>query len=350
MSKGCFLIALLLCGALLSQDRKDSIDTKELKEIVHRALMYLLKKQKKAGYWPSGCEFPRTAPDPRIEEIRYRIAITSLSSLALLSFKEMDKEKIELALRKALKYLLKIIKRNHRRLRAEGSFSFAYGLRFLLRARRLKQFEEVKEEIDQAIKMLIKLTKVTQVRKGGWNYGEGFRGTISFLTATILLHLMEAKEAGFKVDEKSLKYAKRSLQRLRRKGGIYLYESSRVGADLRSSLCRSGVCELALYKADLLKKDDIEKVVRNFFKFHRYVGRSLGNNQGYFFGHYYISECMKICNPKIRKRYLPKLYRIVLRRQLKDGSWVDSRPTAGKNYGAAIGILTLANIRELLGR
>lgn len=350
-------------------EQGSKIDPEALDAPLQKAVAYLLKRQKKDGRWagPPAYRYHRLIGVPRAS------ATTSLCALALHSYSATDKG-IKDRVEKTVRHILKVMQKKKlmkKALRARDSYwgwAFAYGIQFLLKIRDGYQSNTLKKGIDEAIKKMIKSLKRMQNKKGSWCYMYGpyhipGRYGHTFYTAVILLQLLNARDNGFKVAPNVLKKAIKILERSRTLKGAYVYSNPAIPGfgekDIRGSLSRSAVCELALYKAGVRTKDNAKKAIQNFFRYHRFLEKAYTseshmsdnyNNVSYFylFGHYYISECLKIADKKTRDKYLPKLFKIILEKQHPNGSWVDSKLCGCKNYGTAMGILILLNIKSAL--
>jgi hypothetical protein len=333
---------------------------------MEKAVRYLLKKQR-YGRWESNLNGPEIGRSGI--KFSWDIGITSLCSLALLSYPGREKETSAKAIKKAVRYLLRNLRKIPRRTLEIGDadLELGYSLKFFLQLKTKRHFKKDLKRIERLIRWIIKVLERNQTSLGGWDYypNRDIAGVKSFQTAAILLNLIKAKEMGFKVKKGVLKKAADILQKMRGKEGGYLYYfrrgmnlRKRIGArirpsyfsaELKGSLGRIGVCELALYRAGRWSREDLKKAVEKFFKYHRYIEKALKGYHSciYLFGHYYISECLKILQKERAQRYACKLREVVLKKQRRNGSWMDMYE-AGRCYGTAMGILILANVKRIL--
>jgi hypothetical protein len=203
---------------------------------------------------------------------------------------------------------------------------------------------------------------------GGWGYytyalrlGGGIARdrTTSFNTASALLALREAREAGLTIEPGVLRDAVRLLAALRLPNGAYAYDA---GALLRAghpvnlpqgSLGRSQPCNLALYHHDAgVSRADLEAGLRRMREEHRFLRIARGrpipheayySNAGYYYyyGHFHAAEVIRVLPPDARAPWRAWLDAVLAADQNPDGSWFDF-PIYGYGRAYATGFAVLA--------
>ena len=187
----------------------------------------------------------------------------------------------------------------------------------------------------------------------------------SFVNATALVALHDAKSVGVEPPEKVVKRAIAATLRQRKPDFSYLYGEylkmrpmlgiNRPGG----SLGRSQACNVALRLWGDAKVDDgvLRTWLQKFFDRHLWldIGRkrpipheSWMQVAGYFFyyGHYYATLCMDQLPTGERKPFQDKMARVLIDRQEKDGSWFDFELyDYHQAYGTGYALLSLGRCK-----
>jgi hypothetical protein len=308
---------------------------------IKKGIEYLMEKQTKSGAW---------------SRVKHPEAITSLVSLAILRCGNLDDSSTKEALRKGTRYLIRKlkprVKRLLRRKRLPGSYkgtyytyAFIYALEFFLEARK-KGILAQRKKIDEFIKMLVKLAGKLEY-KGGWIYQWGCAGPKPHISSAMILSLIKAKEEGFSPDEKMFKKALSTLDRSRGRSGGYPYMITGGRApSFTSSMGRIAPCELALFKGGIRKRDDLRNAIKKFFKNYKSYKRVWYSHRLY--GLYYLSESLALLEKDIERKDILRFCKDILKKQRRKGYWVDSPTLCGKEYGTAMGVMILGNLKKLL--
>ncbi len=253
-------------------------------------------------------------------------------------------------------------------------WSHAYGIQALVRMyHRLPEDEARQRRIQGLIKDQIALLARYESVDGGWGYYDFRVGaqrpatdSTSFITATALIALYEAKGIGILVPEKLIKRPVDSLNRQRKPDFSYLYGEylkwypmmaiNRPGG----SLGRSQACNLALRLWGEKKvTDDVLKTWLDLL-FSRNGWLDMGRKRpipheshfmvaGYFYyyGHYYAALCIEQLQPEERGFYQDQLAHVMLPLQEKDGCWWDyPLYNYHQQYGTAFGLMTLKRCQK----
>src|SRR4029077_16633363 len=229
-------------------------------------------------------------------------------------------------------------------------WSHAYGIQALVRMhKRLPQDAQRCRQIEDLIRNQMGYLARYESVDGGWGYYDFRVGSqkpatdsTSFMTATVLIALKEAKDIGIEPDAKVVRRAVDSILRQLNPDYSYLYGEylkyrpampiNRPGG----SLGRSQACNLAL---QLWGEKRITNHVMTVW-LDRLFARNLWLDMarkrpipheshfqvaGYFFyfGHYYAARCIEQLPAEKRPFYQDHLAHVLLPLQEKDGCWWD---------------------------
>jgi hypothetical protein len=246
-------------------------------------------------------------------------------------------------------------------------WSHGYGLRALAQALNTDAPGADPNEIRATAQSLIEALAVYQVPDGGWGYydfnAKTYRpsGTsMSFTTATILIALHEARQAGLDVPQPVIDKAVKSVRICRKADGSYIYGwylryRPIMGVNQpKGSALRTPACNLALrlFDADI-SDDDLRAGLELIVAQNRFaiagVRRPIPHESwyqvsGYFYlyGHQYAALCLEHLSAQDEERCWPPLVRAVLKTRQPDGSFWDY-PMYGyhKFYGTGYALMTL---------
>ena len=208
---------------------------------------------------------------------------------------------------------------------------------------------------------------------GGWNYYDFEVGTqtpamepTSFGTASGLIALHEARQAGLDVPQVLIDRAHRRLAEMRLPNGAYLYSSDHRYAPrhpanmVRGSVGRSQACNYALW---LLKNPRVDSAkvregLEMFGTEHAYI--RMGRKRQfpheswyatapyyYYYGHYHAALAVEALGPDGRKDFGAVVAEGILPYQEPDGSWWDYAMWGyHKPYGTAYSLMTLRRCQQ----
>jgi hypothetical protein len=254
-----------------------------------------------------------------------------------------------------------------------NTWAHAYSIQALAKLHRLRAGDAARQSVlrrllEGQIQMLVRYECVD----GGWAYYDfeahtqrPSGSTISFVTATVLIAVDEARPTGVSLPEPVVRRAIASILRQQKPDLSYAYGEylklrpmmpiNRPGG----SLGRSQVCNLALrLSGDTSISDDVLSVWLDRL-FSRNLWLDLGRKRpiphesffqvaAYFFyyGHYYAARCIEQLPAERRKPHRDQLAHVLLRLQESDGSWWDF-PMFGyhQQYGTAFALMSLARCR-----
>jgi len=342
-----------------------------------RGIAFLVADQNKDGSWGSARRTKGLniyAPVPGAHDA-FRTAVTALCIMALIEVGDDDGPALA-ALTRGEAWLLERLPRLRRASPRAiyNVWGHAYAIQALVRmlgrqpANAARQ-ERIRQLIRTQIGYLVRYESVD----GGWGYYD-FRAhtqkptsqSTSFITATALIALRDAQQAGIEPPRKLVTRAVTSLHRQRKPDFSYLYAYSHKYAPMYSinrpagSLGRSQACNAALRVwGDRLVTD---AVLRTWLErlFARNGWLDIGRKRpipheswfavaGYFFyyGHYYAAVCIDMLPRRQRPRFRHHLATVLLHLQEKDGSWWDyPLYNYHQQYGTALALMALAPCRR----
>ena len=345
---------------------------------VERGIAFLVTDQNKNGSWGSARRTKGLniyAPVPGAHHA-FRTAVTALCVMALIET-GADDAAAQAALARGEAWLLEHLPRLRRATPRAiyNVWGHAYAIQALVRmlgrepANTGRQ-EQIRQLIRGQIGYLVRYESVD----GGWGYYD-FRAhtqrptsqSTSFITATALIALKEAQQAGIEPPPKLVKRAVASVRRQRKPDFSYLYAYSHKYVPMvpinrpGGSLGRSQACNAALRMwGDRLVTD---AVLRTWLDrlFARNGWLDIGRKRpipheswfavaGYFFyyGHYYAATCIDMLPRRQRPRFRHHLAAVLLRLQEKDGSWWDYPfYDYHQQYGTALALMALQRCRAL---
>jgi hypothetical protein len=319
------------------------------------------------GHYTSGRPWEIMADVPG-SHYAFKAATTALCWMGLRDLERRTPESEEAA-RRALAWLVE----NVRVKRANGVemynvWSHGYGLRALAQALQTEAPGADPQAIRATAESLVKALAIYQVPDGGWGYydfnAQTYRpsGTsMSFTTATILIALHEAREAGLDVPPSMIEQAVKSVRICRKADGSYIYGwylryrplmgvNQPKGSSLRTPACNLA---LRLFDADITD-DDLRTGLEHIVGHTRFgiagVRRPIPHESwyqvsGYFYlyGHQYAALCLEHLSAEDEDRFWPPLVRAILKTRQPDGSFWDY-PMYGfhKFYGTGYALMALA--------
>jgi hypothetical protein len=347
-----------------------------LEGAVRRGVDFLLQAQHPSGRWGAARRTKGLniyAPVPGAHHA-FRAAVTSLAISALLETGDKRPE-VARAVDRGEAWMLKELPRL-RRANARAIYNnwgHAYAVQALVRLRRRLPEEDARRaKLADLLRGQVDWLGRYEGVAGGWGYYD-FRAhtrkpsgyTNSFMTATVLVALREAQEAGIAVPPKLVKRGLASIRRQQNPDFTYHYSEAHKWWPVAKinrpagSLGRSQACNVALRLWGDPKITDA--VLHTWLD--RLAARngwlSMGRKRprpheswfavaGYFYyyGHYYAALCLEQLPPAARARHKAQLARILMPLQEKDGSWWDFPfYDYHQPYGTAYALMSLVRCR-----
>ena len=338
---------------------------------IDRGVNFLLKSQNKNGSWGSATRTKGLniyAPIPGSHHA-FRTATTALCIAALI---EADTGRPEVAksIDRAEDWLIDQLPRLRR---ATGDaiynvWGHAYSIQALTRMYHRTDETAERQTITDLIESQIDRLQRYESVDGGWGYYD-FRyqakqpssSSISFVNATGLVALYEAKQIGIEVPDRLVKRAVAAIGRQQKSDFSYLYGEYLKDRPMRGinrpggSLGRSQACNVALRLWGDKKITD--KVLDTWL--HRLFARNgwldIGRKRpipheswfqvaGYFYyyGHYYAAWCIQELPAEQQGLFQAHMAKLMMSKQEKDGSWWDyPLYDYHQPYGTSFALMTL---------
>lgn len=362
-------IAVLLAAA---PPARGAANPEDVRLAIRRGIDFLVARQEKTGAWGSARntkDLNIYAPVPGAHDA-FRTGTTSLCLAALIDSAD-DRPAVQDAIARGERWLCAHLP-ELRRATADATYNMwghAYAIQALVRLHaRAGGAEERAAAYRALIARQIDYLARYECISGGWAYYDFEAGTQrpsgaspSFVTATVLVALKEAADAGFAAPQGLVARGMQSIVRQRKPDFSYLYAESHRWRPMRlvnrpaGSLGRSQACNIALRLwGDAAVTDE---VLRAWLErlFARNGWLSIGRKRpvpheawfqvaGYFFyyGHYYAALCMDALDPAAAAPYRDRMAALLLGLQEKDGSWWDyPLYDYHQQYGTAFAVLTL---------
>jgi hypothetical protein len=349
----------------------------EVDAAIRRGVDFLLARQNPDGSWGSAHNTKGLniyAPVPGAH-MAFRTAVTSMCITALLETTP-ERPEASQAVDRGEKWLFENLPKLRR---ADGvalynNWGHAYAIHALVRLLdRPRGDQSHRQQIGKLLDQQVDLLRRYECVDGGWCYYDFNAETqqpsgssISFVSATVLVALAEAKQAGVAVPEKMVKTAVASIQRQRKPDFSYLYGEYLKYQPMHpinrpaGSLGRSQACSLALrlWGDQRITDEVLIAWLDRLFARNGWLDdarkrpiphESFAAVAGYFYyyGHYYAARCIEQLPAAQRPPYQGQLAHLLLHLQEKDGSWWDfPLYDYHQQYGTAFALMTLARCRK----
>ena len=346
-------------------------------EAVRRGVRFLLERQNKDGSWGSARKTKGLnifAPVPGAHHA-FRTAVTSLCLSALIETGD-DSPEVDEAIRRGEKWMFLYLPQLRRAtpVAIYNTWGHAYAIQGLVRMhQREPGARERRAEIERLLRQQLDLLSRYECVDGGWCYYDFNAHTqkpsgssISFVTATVLVAMDEARSIGIEPPDRLVTRGMDSIRRQRKPDFTYCYGEylkmrpmhpiNRPGG----CLGRSQACNVAMRLWGDRQVTDEVLVTWLDRLFARNLWLDLGRKRpiphesffavaAYFFyyGHYYAARCIEQLDPPQRPRHQDQLAQVLLHLQEKDGCWWDFPfYDYHQQYGTAFALMSLARCRH----
>ena len=187
--------------------------------------------------------------------------------------------------------------------------------------------EEVKEKLKNAVRLLQK----SQNNEGGWRYQPvPYDADISVTIASVM-GLRAARDAGIKVEKKTIDDAIAYVRRCQNGDGGFSYMARSGG----SGYARSAAGVAALYYAGVFEGDELTRGL----KYLRQFKPGFGGDGHFFYGHYYSAQANFLAGGEYWAEYYPLIRELLISRQNRaTGGWTGE---SGEDYATAMSLIIL---------
>lgn len=357
-------------------------ESEQITEAIQRGIQFLLDDQRPNGSWGSPEQTKGLniyAPPPGAHDA-FKSGVTGLAIMALAEAESQASGKQRPLVGQALDRGEQWLEEKLPRLRRAtpdaiyNTWGHAYSLQALVRLHRRAEGDadrqaRLKKLAQGQVEMLSRYSFLA----GGWGYYDFEVGTQipgdasnSFVTATVLIALHEAKTIGIDFPERLTKKAIASIRRQQYPDFTYAYGEYLELAPMHlinragGSLGRSQVCNLALrlYGDQRVTDEVIETwldrlIARNGWlsigrkrpiphESHFYVAGYF-----YYYGHWYAAQCIELLPAGARQHFQDHLAHVLLPLQERDGSWWDYPfYNYHQQYGTAMAVMSLVRCQK----
>lgn len=306
----------------------------KIKLAVTRALDYLVRDQKRQGYWEANGG-------------QYRVAMTALSGMALLcEGSTTNRGKYAKTVRSAVDYLIDMSQPNGL-IGYEKDYHYTYGhgfsMLFLSQVMGEEEGIERRQALKRVLNKAVEFSGYAQTSKGGWGYVSAKDGGDFDEGSTCITQvqgLRACRNAGIAVSKEIIDRAKQYIKDCTTPAGGVQY-SIRGGGE-RPPITAAAVA--AMYSAGEYDESDHVNKMLEFCEEHIWPNPSGNNN---YFGHwhythYYFAQVM-YRDVKRWEDYFKDVSRQILSKQSASGAWKEGH--IGDVYTTAINatILQLDN-------
>ena len=366
------------CSTTLKPRPIDPPTSADIEASIDRGTRWLIEHQNPDGSWGSARrtkDLNIFAPVPGAHDA-FRAATTSLCISALIETGSEDAA-VDAAIDRAEAWLIVNLPKVRRANMAAiyNVWTHAYATQALVRLldRHADDKFSVRQILGQLVDSQIDRLARYEMLEGGWGYYDFYSHTqrpsglaMSFTTATGLIALYEARQAGFNVPQDMVDRGLTALRRMQKPDFTYVYSYPHQKVPMRpvsrpgGSLGRSQTCNAALRLWGDAEITD--QVLTTWLDrlFARNGFLSNGRKRPipheapfqvagyfYFYGHYYAGVCIELLPPNQQQKFQNYLAHTLIGVQESDGSWFDyPLYDYGHAYGTAFGVMAMTRCRQ----
>ena len=327
-------ISLLAAPTLRAQDAADPAPDPKADAAVHRALEWLKSSQKASGGWESGNFGEATS-------------VTSLAVMAYLAAGHVPGEPgpYRDSIERGVKYVVMHQKPNGLLVsNTSHGPMYCHGISTLMLAEVVGMApgtslsDEVRPALAKADELILKAQakKKPNDQSGGWRYQPDSIDSDLSVTGWQVMALRAAKSAGCNVPSEPIDQAIAYVKKCYHKdGGGFGYQPGRAPNNplsgvgiLALEICGEHGSREAIASAEYLLKHPPD-----------------WSSEHFFYEVYYAPQAMFQAGDKYFRSYTPKLAKVLLAHQEKDGSWLaggGNDRSGGRTYCTAVAVLALA--------
>jgi hypothetical protein len=343
LTRGLGAAAALAGGGLIlrGQDSTDSpargMITPAAQDAINTGLRYLADSQHADGSYGTG-------------QHHGNVAITAICGLAFMAGgHQPGRGPYGRNVTRALEYILSKEDPtipgflNNPRASSHGPmYGHGFATLFLAEAHGMVNQPALRDRLKGALERAVQLIIRTQNSEGGWRYRPVIHEADISVTICQIMALRAARNAGFAVPKKTaddcIKYVKACQDR----SGGFRYQRPPGPA----GFARTAAGVVALYSAGLYDGTEVSKGLEYLKRFKPGTnpgGGFFGDQQHYFYGHYYAVQAMWIAGGRYWSEWYPAIRHELLSLRRQDGTWIGHPPCPHYCTGMALIILQIPN-------
>ncbi|MHC4605575.1 MAG: prenyltransferase/squalene oxidase repeat-containing protein [Planctomycetota bacterium] len=271
------------------------------------------------------------------------VAFTGLGGLAFLANGSTPRRgEYSTPLRRALEFILKRTSKrgyinegsgNYRGRGGSGMHGHGYATLFLAEIYGMcgDEIDGGNEHVREALQRAVKLIESSQDRHGGWTYTPGPTGHEGSVTITVVQALRAARNAGIRVDKKTVEKGIDYIKKTSNPDGTIAYSITHRGGGGTYPLTAAGMCVFnyfGLYSAPELKKG-MKALMRQ-------LKGSAGGSSHSYYAHFYAAQAVYFARRYDRKMWeegYTLIRKDLLKKYRASGRW--TRDGYDGTFGAA---------------
>ncbi len=315
------------------QEHLEDIHTQgEVDKAIAKGLEYLVKQQQAEG------QFKGSMPN----------TFTALASMALMAAGQIPgQSRYGDNLHRGIMYLVRNSKQHKGYFGNEGNARmYGHGIctLALCEAYGMMEKEEdnhkVKEAIERALKIILYAQAQKDRNKGGWRYEPKPRDADLSVTVWQILALRSAKNCQLEVPDKTIQTAKEYVIRTFNHGQKgFSYHTG--GGNASPAMRAAGTVALLALGAQRDEKEDEKdmKLIRESASFLKTFDPKSASH--YYYTCYYLATAANMVGPELRKTFLPRLEKTLMKLQNDRGEFSKHSGHQGGVYSTAFAVLCL---------
>ena len=283
----------------------------ELQEALDKGLDWLAKRQSRVGHWP---------------DKSYPTAIAALAGTAFIcSGSTTTQGPYAENIRRTIDYLISKCRKNGLigDPKRDSRYTYGHGFAMLFLSQVIGEEEDVdrRQELAEILERAAQFSVNAQTKAGGWGYVSA-QDNATFdegsTTITQVQGLRGCRNAGITVSKKAIDSAIQYIYKCKNKDGGISYSSRNRGSS-RPAITAAALA--ALYNAG----DYDNEHVPQMWKYCRKQLHQLKDTSGHWhYTYLYYSQVVYRQGPDEWEPFRDKLYRTILKKQLKPGNWTGS--------------------------
>lgn len=334
LSAAIFTLAIILPHADAQQEPPPTAEnvladneiTPELDRAVAHGLDWLAAQQTQDGSFASG----RLGPS---------VAVTSLACLAFMADGHMPgRGQYGDVIRAGLEYVLRMStesgliseQASHGPMYGHGFATLFLGEVYGMTG----GDEELTARVHEALVKAVRLIEQSQNDEGGWRYNPVPVDADVSVTICQVMGLRSARNAGIEVSKHTIDRAVEYVKLCQNRDGGFRYQLQ-TGS---SGWARSAAGVATLNYAGIYEGDFLDRGIAYLFNENILTGGA-NSRPHFYYGHYYAVQAMYLAGGDAWKKWWPGARELMLREQLRDGSWEDQ--SFGPEYATAMALIVL---------